>query len=190
MTNLRRGFTGEAEAIAEASREDLGIKNIDRLDPLRLAQKLEIPVVSLGGLPSLCGDAPGLREAIALLHGEEQSALSAVTVFAGTRRLIVYNGQHEAARVASDITHELAHGLLLHPPAPALDEHGCRSWNDAIEHEASYLGGALLIPGKAARWAAKRGMSIEAMASRFGCSTDMARWRLSASGARKLIKSS
>jgi Zn-dependent peptidase ImmA (M78 family) len=102
--------------------------------------------------------------------------------------MIVYNGQHGAARTASDMTHEIAHGLLLHPPAPALDERGCRAWNTEIEDEASYLGGALLIPGTAARWVAKRSMTEEAIAARFGCSIEMVRWRLSASGARRFAR--
>jgi IrrE N-terminal-like domain len=88
-----------------------------------------------------------------------------------------FNGEHIAARRASDITHELAHGLLLHRPVPALDDRGCRAWNTAIEYEASYLGGALLLPGKAARWVAKCGMSPEYAAERFGCSIEMVRWR-------------
>jgi IrrE N-terminal-like domain len=88
-----------------------------------------------------------------------------------------FNGEHIAARRASDITHELAHGLVLHRPVPALDDRGCRAWNTAIEYEASYLGGALLLPGKAARWVAKCGMSPEYAAERFGCSIEMVRWR-------------
>jgi hypothetical protein len=189
LTKLRTGFTAEAESISEDSRAELGIRNIDRLDPLQLAAKLEIPAMPLRQLAGLGTDLPGLNAAIDLLHGAEQDALSAVTVFAGPRRMILFNSEHTAARQASDITHELAHGLLLHRPAPALDDRGCRSWNTAIEDEASYLGGALLVPGKAARWAAKRGLSPEAAAARFGCSLEMMRWRLSMSGARRLIKS-
>ena len=189
MPKLRPGFAGEAESIAEDSRAELGVRNIDRLDPLQLAARLDIPVLSLRQLADLDIEVPGLREAVDLLHGVEQSALSAVTVFAGAKRLILFNGEHIAARRASDITHELAHGLLLHRPAPALDHRGCRAWDTAIEYEASYLGGALLLPGKAARWVAKCGMSPEYAAERFGCSIEMVRWRLSVSGARRLIKS-
>lgn len=41
------------------------------------------------------------------------------------------------------------------PPAQAFDDIGCRLWNQDVEDEADYLGGALLIPGKAARYAAR-----------------------------------
>jgi Zn-dependent peptidase ImmA (M78 family) len=189
MSKLRAGFTAEAESIAEGSRAELRIRNIDRLDPLRLAGRLEIPVLSLRQLASMDIAAPDLEEAIELLHGAEQDALSALTVFDGSRRMILFNSEHTAARQVSDIMHELAHGLLLHKPAPALDDRGCRSWNTVVEDEANYLGGALLIPAKAARWVAKLGMSEDATARRFGCSVEMVRWRLNASGARRLIKS-
>jgi IrrE N-terminal-like domain len=43
----------------------------------------------------------------------DQEAFSAVTVFHGTRSVIVHNDAHAPARQKSDVTHELAHGLLL-----------------------------------------------------------------------------
>jgi Zn-dependent peptidase ImmA (M78 family) len=188
MTKLRPGFTREAETIAEDMRAELGIKNINRLEPLHLAAHLDIVVLSLTTLAGLGLAVPSLGRAIDTLRGDEQSALSAVTVFDGSKRLVVYNNEHSVARQASDITHELAHGLLLHQPAPALDERGCRAWNTDVENEASYLGGALLIPGKAARWVVKCGITPESAAEKFGCSIEMVRWRLSASGARRLAK--
>jgi Zn-dependent peptidase ImmA (M78 family) len=185
---LRKGFSGEAESIAEGVRQELGIGNIVRLDPHRLAARLEVPILSLGQLARIGSGLPGLDEAVAILKGSEQSALSAVTVFAGTRRMIVYNDEHSPARQASDLCHEVAHGLLLHQPTLALDERGCRAWDTTIENEADYLGGALLIPGKAARWVAKCGMTADAAAECFGCSPEMVNWRLNESGARRLMK--
>jgi Zn-dependent peptidase ImmA (M78 family) len=166
-------------------RADIGIKNIVKLDPLELVSYLEIPTISLSDLLRLDLSVPGIEEAVAVLQGEEHSALSAMTVFAGTKRMIVYNDRHEPARQASDISHEAAHGLLLHQPAPAFDERGCRAWDSTIEAEAAYLGGALLIPGKGARYIAKAKLSVDAAAKRFGCSQQMVNWRLNESGARK-----
>jgi Zn-dependent peptidase ImmA (M78 family) len=188
MAKYRKGFPGEAESIAEEIRKELGIGNINRLDPTRLADHLDIPVWSLTLLQELSGHVLAMRKAIAVLHGPEESSLSAITVFRGTERVIVFNEQHGAVRQASDICHELAHGLLLHPPTPAFSDHGCRSWNTEIEDEANYLGGALLIPGKGARWMAKCGLSSGDSAARFGCSLEMVAWRLNASGARRFMK--
>lgn len=188
MGKLRSGFTRDAESIAEGVRRELGLGNIVKLDPHALADHLDVPVLSLTQLSQVGTSVPGIDAAIDVLRGPEQSALSAVTVFAGTHRLIVYNDQHAPARQASDICHEIAHGLLLHTPSPALDDHGCRAWNTDVENEADYLGGALLMPGKGARWVAKCGMTPATAAARFGCSHEMVNWRINESGARRLMK--
>lgn len=188
MAKLPPRFASEAESTAETVRAEMHLKNIDRLDPLALANHLEIPVLSLSGLLGVAGEDKTLKAAVGVLRGSESSALSAVTVFGDIGRLIVYNDSHDASRQSSDLTHELAHGLLLHQPTIALGLGGCRAWDDDIESQASYLGGALLIPGKAARWSAKRGMSLSATAARFSCSPDMVNYRWNLSGARRLMK--
>lgn len=186
---LRPGFTREAEATAEDIRTELGLGNVRRLDPFDLLEHLKIPVRSLSELLQLGGGSAELAEAVKLLLKDSRSELSAMTVFDGGRRVIVYNDSHSTARTASDLCHEAAHGLLLHEPSVAIDSYGCRNWDGTIEAEADYLGGALLVPGKGARYAAKSGMTLEAAAERFGCSTSMMNWRLNESGARRLMTS-
>lgn len=176
--SLARGFAAHAEMIAEEVRAGLGLTPFQRLDPLRLAEDLEIPVVALSALAVVAGDDQRAQGGISLLTGQQNSALSAVTVFRGSKRVIVHNDSHTAGRQASNLSHELAHGLLLHQPRPALDQTGCRDWDAAIEEEASYLGGALLIPGKAARGAITLHRSITQVAAQYGTSDEMARWRL------------
>ncbi len=189
MAMLPPRFKGNAESTAEDVRAEMQVRNIDCLDPLALARHLEIPVMSLSDLLGLAGHDDALEDAVGVLRGSESGALSAVTVFGDRGRLIVYNDSHDPARRASDLTHELAHGLLLHQPNVALGPGGCRAWDEGIENEASYLGGALLIPGRAARWSAKRRMSVAATAARFSCSTDMVNWRWNESGSRRLMRS-
>jgi Zn-dependent peptidase ImmA (M78 family) len=176
--------------MSEAVRAELGIRNIDRLRPHDLAEHLGIPVIQLGDLATAApeGDTGRLDSALGVLRSERSSSLSALTVFDGPRRLIIHNEQHSPGRQASDIGHELAHGLLLHDPAPPVDGRACRTWNGSIEDEANFLAGTLLVPGKAARWAAKRGMDATAVARHFGCSEQMARWRLGVSGADRLAR--
>jgi hypothetical protein len=184
---LRRGFKAEAEHITAETRAGLGLSLHDRLDPLALAADLGIPVWPLSQLAAADLSVDGLGEAIDYLAGSDTGALSAVTVFRGTARIIVHNDSHSPARQASNLTHEEAHGLLLHPPAPALDRRGCRLWDADVEDEATWLGSTLLIPGPAAWRAARRRLSIGEMAEHFGCSTEMARWRLNVTGARRLL---
>ena len=182
---MRRGFKSEAEQIAEELRAELGLRNIDRLQPVVLLRHLEIPSVSLSRLADGATD-PDLRRAAAFLQSEQASSLSAMTVFRGRRRLIVFNDSNDPGRQSSDLCHEAGHAILLHQPAQALDLTGCRIWEEAIEKEADYLAGVLLIPGKGARYAAKCKWSLQRTADHFGCSVDMARWRDNESGGLRL----
>lgn len=184
---LSTRFKNEAEQIAEDIRGELGLQNIESLDPHALLRNLELPAISLADLVRLNGGKdPELANAVGLLHSEETSSLSAATVFCGPQRMVVYNESHAEARQNSDLCHEAAHALLLHPPAPALDTFGCRAWNREIEDEAQFLAGTLLIPGKGVRYAAKAGWSLEVVADRFGCSVEMARWRDNVAGGRRM----
>ena len=178
MGQYRRGFTGEAELLAADLRHELGIGLYRRLDPWALADSLAVPVWSLEQLPDV-------EAAVAVLHGRETAAFSAMTVFDGTSRVIVHNTAHAPVRQASNLCHELAHGALLHPPTAALDANGCRDWDGDIEREATFLAGALLIPGKAIWWAAKQGTPKQAIAEQYGCSIEMVQMRLNMTGAGK-----
>jgi len=117
----------------------------------------------------------------------ESGAFSAVTVFSGSERMIVYNDAHSVGRQASDITHECSHGLLLHPPAPALDGVGCRNWDAVVEDEAQWLAGALLVTEEAALTVVRRGMTPVDGAGMLGVSEPMIQWRVNVTGARKRV---
>lgn len=185
---MARGTEREAEEIAEGVRAEMGLSNLERLDPRSLLSYLEIPFVPLSQLGHDSRDE-GVLAAVNFLRTEATSSLSAMTVFRGTKRLVVYADHHDAGRTNSDLCHEAGHALLMHEPAPVFGMHGCRAWDRSLEEEAQYLAGALLIPGKAARYAAKAGWSHQYMESRFCCSLDMVRWRDNVSGGRNLRRS-
>lgn len=172
----QRGFKSAANDLAAAVRADLGIGPFGCLDPRALAEWLAIPVIDLSSLEA---EAPAVRH---LLHVEPE-VFSAVTVFAGPRRTIVHNDGHSPARQNSNICHELSHGLLHHPRTPAMDDSGCRIWNQDIEDEATWLAGCLLIPEPAALAIARGRWTAPEAACRFGVSEAMVRYRLHASGA-------
>lgn len=186
---FRRGFKADAERLAAGTRQELGLGLYDRLDPLLLAQYLDIPVWSISDLATQADAAPELATAVAVLHHEELAAVSAFTIFRDSRRVIVHNDAHSPGRQASNQCHELAHGLLLHPPSPALDRQGCRNWNADYEDEASFLGGALLIPARAAWRIAGTGTSLADAAVQYGCSEQLVRWRTNITGASKRMAS-
>ncbi len=178
---LRRGFKTEANATARDVRLELGLRPYDRLDPWRLAEYLEIPIV---GLSDYVNDAP-----IAVTHfGKvDSAAFSAVTVFRGHARLVVHNDSHAPGRQRSNLAHELSHGLLLHPPAPPLDANGCRDWDRELEEEADWLAGALLVSEEAALLAARQGRTDEQVAAIYEISVRMARYRMNVTAARRRI---
>lgn len=184
MAKVRRGFPTEAESIAREVRAELGIRMVDRLDPCALADHLAIPVWPLSGLHDC--DPGALRH----LQEIEPEAFSAVTVFRGSRRTIVHNDAHVPGRRASNIAHELSHGLLLHQQTAALDDRGNRLWDQAIEDEANILAGVLLLPADACIAMALKEVTDSEVAEYFGTSVEMARWRMNASGARKIASRS
>jgi Zn-dependent peptidase ImmA (M78 family) len=180
---FRRGFKTEANALAAEVRGELELGMFDTLNPQALAESLEIPIVRLS---EFVEEAP----AVAHLLEVEQEVFSAVTVFAGPRRTIVHNDAHARTRQHSNLAHELAHALLLHPPTPALDNVGCRHWDQDVEDEANWLGGVLLIPEPAAMAIAKGHWTATTAAEHFDVSPAMIRFRLNATGAVRRVQRS
>ena len=180
---LRRGFQTEANGIVRELRAELGISQFDRLDPLALANQLGVPVLGLTQLST----AP---TAVSYLIDIENKAFSAVTVFSGLRRTIVHNDSHILPRQHSNVTHELSHAILLHPPAVALDNSGCRLWNQDIEDEANWLGGALLVPEEMTLKIARGTVSHNDAAWELGVSLTMITWRVNATGAARRVQRS
>ena len=179
---MRRGFKTEASTIAREMRDELNAAADAPLDMRQLADHLGIPVLPLSDLRA---DAPAPT---GLLLGAATSMFSGMTVFDGARRTIVFNDAHSPGRQASDIAHEIAHGLLFHEPAPVADDLGCRLWNPEAEQEADWLAGALLVPDEAALRIERLGWSDGEAAAAYGVSTRMIRYRRNVSGARKRVQ--
>lgn len=108
-------------------------------------------------------------------------------VATSTRRTIVHNDAHSLGRKASDLTHELSHAVLLHDPTPALDDRGCRLWNQSVEDEAQWLAGAMLLTEDAALYIVRKGISVTAAAQHFEISEQMVTCRLDVTGARTRV---
>jgi Zn-dependent peptidase ImmA (M78 family) len=174
---LRRGFKTEANDIAREVRAALGLRLADPLDPWALALDLGVLLVSLSEFQHDAGTAYRHFSKI------EPGAFSAMTVFDGSRRMIVYNDAHSRGRQASNIAHELSHALLQHRPRAALDARGCRDWDHEQEEEADWLAGALLVSEEAALVIARSGASTHDAASRYGVSPRMLQFRLNMTGA-------
>jgi Zn-dependent peptidase ImmA (M78 family) len=178
---LRRGFKSEAKNIAKDIRAELNLSLVAPLSPWTLADHLAIPVIRLSSMQDVI---PNAVNHFSLVNPSE---FSAVTVFSGPRRIIVYNDSHIIGRQANDITHELSHGILLHIPKPALDANGCRIWDEDMEDEADWLSSVLLISEEAALSIVKQRLSIDQAATYYGVSQKLVRWRLGMTGAYKRL---
>jgi len=172
----RRGFKSEAADLATEVRAELGLGSLDRLDPRFLADHLAIPIIDLS---DLVDEAP----AVSHLLNSEREVFSAATVLAGHRRSVVHNDSHALVRQNSNLAHEISHGLLHHPATPALDDAGCRIWNQDIEDEANWLAGCLLVTEQATFAVARGRWSITEAAQLLTVSEAMVRFRVNATGA-------
>ena len=176
--SLRRGFKAESERISAEVREEMDLSLEDRLDPFELARYLCIPVLGIGEAVTLIGKQDLGRYFLT----EDVESFSAMTVFNGWKRMVVHNESHAPTRQASNIAHELSHCLLEHLPEPVIRPDGHRCWNEEVEMEATWLGGALLVPRAGALRLAGSGMAVELIASHFGVSLALCRWRMNETG--------
>jgi Zn-dependent peptidase ImmA (M78 family) len=175
---LRTGFKAAAERLALEVRAELGLAPEDRLDPRDLAAHLGIPVVPLRDLAPEAADAASAGR---LQH--KDAGFSALTVCAGTRRLIVYNQRQPPGRRASNLAHELAHVLLEHPPVAERAPDGRRLWQSEVEAEADWQAGALLVPREGALAWLRRERGPGNGERHFGVSRALFLWRLNQTGA-------
>ena len=136
-------------------------------------------------MSGLGAEVPG---AVRFFQTRGNRYFSAVTVFRESLRTIVVNDSHSLVRQASNIVHELGHGLLLHPRTVAIDERGCREWDREIEAEANWLSGALLVPEGAALLIVERDWSAELAAAKYGVSREMLRFRSDVTAARRRVR--
>jgi Zn-dependent peptidase ImmA (M78 family) len=182
---FERGFKTHANRIALEVRNDLNLEPTSPLCPWSLAEDLCIPVLPL---TMLADDSSTLAGHVDHLANRVPQVFSAITVFHGCRRLIVHNDAHAPTRQRSDLAHELAHALLLHPPHPPFCSDGQRNFSRELEAQAGWLGPVLLVPNEAARWVAAKRLNESDAARHFGVSLDLMRFRLRMSGAERIAQ--
>lgn len=176
---MRRGFKKEAEQHAIELRQELKLAADAPLCPWRLAKHLEIPIHTLATITEIEPDA------VAYLLGLGRTHFSAVTLFRGKHglsRVIFHNESHAPTRQRSNLVHELAHAILLHPPTVMFE---CDPESEA---EAAWLGPALLVPSAAAIKIAMDGTHYSDAADTYGVSPELMRMRLGVTGATVIAK--
>jgi Zn-dependent peptidase ImmA (M78 family) len=177
---LRRGFKTEAERIAADLRSDLGFEEKDALDPVDVAKRRGIEVVS--------ADALVPRSRLEQLDALQPGCFSACTFKPSPRRtVIVYNPLNAKTRMKSDVAHELAHVLLDHRLS-RLERLGDATFfvcEAAQEEEANWLAGCLLLPRALLLDLVKKGFDHDRIAERCGVSPQLALWRVNVTGVQR-----
>jgi len=176
---LRHGFKTEANDHARELRAELGIEPHAPLCPWQLAEHLEILVVPLSEYHDKIPDQ------VDYLTKKDTKSFSAITVFDNTRRLIVHNDSHNRLRQASNVAHELSHGILQHQPDQVFNECGCRIFNKEYEDEANWLGPTLLISEEAALHIVRNGMILDEAVEYYQATKEVINMRINVTGARK-----
>ncbi len=172
---MKWGFKSNAEDIATEIRAELNLDTDDRLDVLKLAEHLAIPIFTISQIAKLVP-----RDSFAhYFSAVDTDSFSAVTVFHGYTR---FNRQ------ASNLAHEISHSLLEHSPTPIAGRDGRRYWNSEVEQEANRLGAALLIPRAGALEMFKSNRTLAQIATNFGVSESLCRWRIRQSGIDKQVE--
>jgi len=183
MGEYPRGFPAECERHALEVRRDMSLEPADRLDPRALAAHLAIPIHSLEEFETAC------PKSVAQLREVDRGCFSAMTLFIGARRLIIFNPAHAAGRQANSIAHELAHVLLEHPPASIRDDTGQREWSGEREREADLMAATLLVPRAGILPVMYRvGGNIGLAADHFGVSRQLMTWRFKKTGAERQMQ--
>ena len=178
---MRRGFKSNAEQIAAEIRVELGLDENDRMDALRLAEHLAIPVFTIRQVAEL-----NAQDSFAHYFSViDPDSFSAVTVFCGYKRFIIHNENHHPHRQASNLAHEISHTILEHSPTPVARHDGRRYWDSEVEQEANWLGAALLVPRAGALEMFKANCTVAQIASHFGVSESLCDWRIRQSGIDK-----
>lgn len=183
MAEFPHGFPADCERHALEVRSDLGIAAEDRLELQALADLLAIPVYSLTDLEAHC------PASVTQLRDRDRSGFSALTLFCGTKRMIIYNPAHAPGRRANSIAHEFGHVLLEHPPAPVRDADGQRHWSGQHEREADLIAATLLVPRPGILPVMYRlNGDIGAAAQHFGVSSKLMTWRFKKTGAERQMQ--
>lgn len=171
------------KSLALELRSELDLTAHERFDPYELAELYGVDVIPLSEIDCT---AASLRHFTVARPGEFSGAL--IPCSDGST-IIVENDSHTDERRASTASHEMAHVILEHPFAATLtDTRKCRLMNSVHETEAAELSGELLLPFDAAKRLAYNHASDLDAAQMFGVSLEFARWRMNATGARKIAR--
>lgn len=197
---LPRGFKAHANRLAGSTRLKLGY-TLTEACPARLVAKLHgVKVCTVydlntllisGALPEFQNVELLVEQLTSLVTNEERPFSAMAMVICGDKR-IVYNPNASLARQESDIMHEMGHHICGHPGnclGKSL-ELALRSHDEQCEAEAEELGWCLQIPEDGLYQLVKAGRSSEDIATIYGASLQLVKYRRSVLAIDKRVAAS
>ena len=186
---FRRGFKKWTDDKVIEIRRQLGLKEYSPVCAFDLCKFFNIPILT----PSDIKELPEYY--LAELLGNGAASWSAVTIpINNTSHIIIHNPMNTPARQQSDIMHELGHIICEHTLTADHDQAcfaGClRNIDGTKEEEATWFGACLQLPRPAILYCLNRKMSVEDIAKKYNCSTEMAQYRINITGVSKQISRS
>jgi Zn-dependent peptidase ImmA (M78 family) len=174
--SLPRGFKANAERESLRLRGELGLRHTQALDVTKLADHMDVEIVSAEDLI----DIGHLEE----LERIQAYSFSAATFEVNGRAIIVSSPLRTPGRLASDIAHELSHLLLKHELSEVREISGVpfRTCRPEEEEQATNFGGTLLLPRSLLVAAARQGHGPEEIAKKYNVTVEMARFRYNSTG--------
>ena len=177
----RPQFGKWVESQGRRLREKAEIGPFDRLDPLHLACKMRIQVVSMSAFANA---ANGFAESVLSAHCECWDA--GTLEFPGGEVLVVFNPKRDERRRSATLMEELAHIHLGHKKSTFMEIGGIvlRSWNNSNEKQAYSVGAAALLPEYLLKGARTRGYCKTEVAERHFVSAELVSYRENVTGIR------
>lgn len=164
------------EKIAEDFRRDLNLAPDAQLDPLRLI----VRDVTVYKLTTLDGFDPRVMQKLRDQANDQWSAMSVPLNAAMTEWAILLNDRHDIKRQKVTLLEEYWHIFLGHrltKVSKVAEVYG-RTYDEIEEHDAYYLASATLLPQAAIQKAVRDRQSAEAVAAKFGTSTNLVEYRI------------
>jgi hypothetical protein len=165
-----------AERQANMLRQDLGLNELDILDPYELAKKMEfielLPLDAIQNIPP---------EFIEQLRERDSSGWSAGSLALPDGRVaVIMNPKHPKTRARATLMEEIVHIHLAHRPSlltVGVDNITTRTYDDQQEREAYWVGAAALVPMWQLKKAQKLRLNIQQLADYCEVSKQLVKFR-------------
>ena len=170
-----------AERQASMLRQDLGLNELDILDPYELAEKMAF--IKLLPLEAVQNISPEFLQQLCERDSKGWSAGS-LALPDGTVAVIM-NPKHAKTRARATLMEEIAHIHLAHQPSlltAGANQITARSYDEQQEREAYWVGAAALVPMWQLRQAQRLGRNIQALADYCEVSPKLVKFRSEITG--------